>query len=167
MTDKPTSPIRPTDAEAIELAQGLIGDARFAALGVVDPDTAYPMVSRVAVAPDGAGGLFTLISDLSHHTRALTADPRCSVLVGEPGAKGDPLTHPRLTLIADAEFVARDAPAFAQMRDDYLAANPKAKLYIDFLDFRFARFIVVSAHLNGGFGKAYVLRPAELSRTAP
>lgn len=167
MTDGPKSPIRPTDADAIDLALRLIADARFAALGVMDPDSGYPMVSRVAVAPDGSGGLFTLISDLSHHTRALTNDPRCSVLVGEPGAKGDPLTHPRLTLLADAGFVGRDAAAFLGMRDVYLAANPKAKLYIDFLDFRFVRFDVVSAQLNGGFGKAYVLTPADLARATP
>ena len=53
---------------------------------------------RVAVATDAQGTPVTLVSDLSHHTRALRADPACSLLVGEPGEKGDPLTHPRLSL---------------------------------------------------------------------
>ncbi|MEO0992151.1 MAG: pyridoxamine 5-phosphate oxidase, partial [Pseudomonadota bacterium] len=92
----------------------------------------------------------------------LKACARCSLLVGEPGEKGDPLTHPRLTLIADARFVPHGDAAFRPLRDHYLTTHPKAKLYIDFADFSFALFDVTAAHLNGGFGKAYQLQPADL-----
>ena len=60
-----------------------------------------------ALATDETGTPLTLISDLSDHTRALKADPRCSILVGEPGPRGDPLTHPRMTLLCTARFTDR------------------------------------------------------------
>ena len=157
-----TPPIRPTDDEARALGRGLIDTATFGALGVRAPETGMPMVSRVAVATDAAGHPITLISDLSHHTRALRADPACSLLAGEPGGKGDPLTHPRITLQCQASFVDRGSDEHQGLRSRYLAHQPKAQLYIDFGDFRFVRLQVTAAYLNGGFGKAFVLTPNDL-----
>ncbi len=161
MSDKLT-PIRPTDAEAIALGRLLIADAAFGALGVIDPKTAAPLVTRIAVATLETGIPFSLISDLSNHTKALRENPACSLLVGEPKATGDPLTYPRLSLSCHAEFVARRTDDHAALRDRYLALRPKAKLYIDFADFNFAKFRVLSGNLNGGFGKAYELTAADL-----
>lgn len=157
-----TDPIRPTDDDARANAQHLLAEARFGALAVIDPDSAAPFVSRVALGTV-KGALVSLVSSLSQHTRALRADPRCSVLVGEPGPKGDPLTHARLTVQATAEFVERSDPAFDALRQSYLIDHPKAALYIDFTDFCFVRFLPSAAHLNGGFGKAYALTPADLA----
>ncbi|MBT0955922.1 pyridoxamine 5'-phosphate oxidase family protein [Alphaproteobacteria bacterium KMM 3653] len=150
------------DEDARSLAASLIQNARFAALGVIDPATAAPMVSRIAfgTAPDGTP--LSLISDLSHHSRALKENPACSLLVGEPGPKGDPLTHPRLTLQCTATFLRQGAAGHTEMRDHYLITHPKSQLYIDFTDFAFALFTVQAAHLNGGFGKAYTLTKADL-----
>lgn len=159
---KKIDPIRETDDEARALARELIDAARFGALGVRDPETGAPMVSRVAVATDPGGRPVSLVSDLSHHTVALKADPVCSLLVGEPAAKGDPLTHPRLTLQARARFLRHGADGHAELRARYLTQHPKAQLYIDFADFSFALLDVTEAHLNGGFGKAYRLTPADL-----
>lgn len=156
------SPIRPTDDDARKLARALIDDARFAALGVLDPASKMPMVTRVAMATTPVGAPVTLISDLSHHTSALVAEPKCSVLVGEPGTKGDPLTHPRLTLQCQASFIRHGAPGHSDLRAHYLTQQPKSKLYIDFADFSFAVFSVSAAYLNGGFGKAFVLTPEDL-----
>lgn len=155
------SPIRPTDHEARALARGLLSEARFAALGVISADNA-PMVTRVAFGLDEAGAPLTLVSDLSEHTKAMRANPICSLLVGEPGPKGDPLTHPRLTLSAKATFIDHNSDAYARLAAHYLRHQPKAKLYIGFADFAFVRFAVTSAHLNGGFGKAFHLTSADL-----
>lgn len=156
------NPIRETTEEARELGRGLIARARFGSIGVIDPESAMPMVTRVAIgqAPDGTP--LSLISDLSSHTAALKADPRCSLLIGEPEQKGDPLTHPRLTLQCHAHFIAHTDPAYKEMRGHYLTTHPKAKLYIDFTDFSFALFAIQDAYLNGGFGKAFRLTPADL-----
>ena len=114
------------------------------------------MVTRVATLWHDRAALI-LVSDLSSHTQALSDRPACSLLVGEPGPKGDPLTHPRLTLQCNAEPTDK-----ALLRDTWLAAHPKAKLYIDFADFRILQLSPVEAHLNGGFGKAFHLRPSDL-----
>lgn len=160
--DKPPAPIRPTDDAARHLGRTLIDGAVFGALAVLHPDTGLPHVTRIAVAPGPCGQPVTLISELSLHTRALLADPRASLLLGEPGPRGDPLTHPRITLLVVAEFLRNGTPDHAAMRSHYLRHQPKAKLYVDFADFAFARLRVQGAALNGGFGKAFDLTPADL-----
>lgn len=162
MTDSP-DPIRPTDDEARALARGLIAAARFGALGVIDPATGFPAVTRVALGPGPEGGLYTLVSGLSAHSRALRTDPRVSLLVGEPGPKGDPLTHPRLSLQAEAAALPPDDPRDAALRARWLADHPKAKLYIDLPDFFFVEFRLIAGALNGGFGRAFRLSAADLT----
>ena len=166
MADTPTpdapSPIRPTDAQARDLARGLILGAAHGALGVIDPATGDPHVTRVAVMGQADGSAVLFVSALSLHTRALRANPACSLLLGEPGAKGDPLTHPRLTLLARAAFVAPGSAEHAALRADWLTRHPKARIYADLPDFAFARLAPTGAHLNGGFGRAFVLTPADL-----
>jgi putative heme iron utilization protein len=153
--DRP-DPIRPTDDEARALARRLLAEARHGALGVTLPETRSPFVTRVAVGWDGTAAL-VLVSTLAQHTRALLADPACSLLVGEPGPKGDPLTHPRLTLQARAEPCDK-----APRREAWLAQHPKAALYYDFPDFLMLRLVPASAFLNGGFGRAFRLTPEDL-----
>ena len=149
-------PINPTDAEARALARQILRDARFGALAVTHPDSGFPYVSRVAMIWH-QGAIFTLISTLSTHTKALLADPRCAALLGEPADKGDPLTHPRMTLTATASETDK-----ATLKTAWLTAIPKARLYYDFADFRMVRLAIISADLNGGFGKAYRLAPEDL-----
>lgn len=153
--------IRDTDAEAIELAQKLIRTARYGALAVLDQGTGAPLASRVAVAADLDGAPLILVSALSQHTGALLADPRCSLLLGEPG-KGDPLAHPRISLACRAVRLERGTPAHAGAEQRYLSCHPKAKLYAGFADFSFFRLDPDGASLNGGFGKAYRLTRADL-----
>jgi putative heme iron utilization protein len=162
MSTESASPIRPTDDDARHLARDLITSARFAALGVIEPGTGSPLVTRVAFGTDPAGAPVTLISDLSLHTRALKARPEASLLVGEPAPKGDPLTHPRLTIQASASFLRHGAEGHADLAAHWLRDHPKSKLYIGFADFAFVRFTVIAAHLNGGFGRAFILTPADL-----
>jgi len=151
-----TNPIRPTDDEARVLARDLINGAHFGSFGVLCDGN--PMVTRIAVATDTDGCPITLVSDLSLHTRCLRTHPTASLLLGEPGPRGDPLTHPRLTLAVNATFVEKTPNRMAR----YLAHQPKAKLYIEFADFHFVRLTPIDAHLNGGFGKAFRLTGTDL-----
>ncbi|MBL1434616.1 MAG: pyridoxamine 5'-phosphate oxidase family protein [Rhodobacteraceae bacterium] len=148
------SNFRPVDDEARDIAQSLLLEARFGALGVMLEGA--PFVTRIALSADAE--IISLVSTLAQHTSALKANPRCSLLIGEPGAKGDPLTHPRLTLQADAQIIGRDE----NLRDSWLKTHPKAKLYIDFGDFGFVRFQVRAGFLNGGFGYACQLSAIDL-----
>ncbi|KQV30681.1 pyridoxamine 5'-phosphate oxidase [Rhizobium sp. Root1203] len=156
------SVLRETDGEARKLARTLLRSARYAAIAVLDPETGFPFASRVLLGTDIDGVPVILVSGLSAHTRALDADVRASLLTGEPG-KGDPLAYARLTTQCRAEPVDRDSVVHARIRGRFLNRHAKAKLYIDFPDFRFFRLVPQSASMNGGFGRAYVLEGADLA----
>lgn len=162
MATQRKSPINPTDQDARKLAQSLMANARTAALAVLHPDTGAPTVSRIAIGRDPDGIPMSLVSTLSFHTRALDHDARASLLMGETGTKGDPLTHPRVTLSVTAKFIDRATDDHQRLRTHWLGLQPKAKLYVDFADFCFVRFVVSEAALNGGFGQAYILMPVDL-----
>ena len=156
------SPVQKPNDEARVLARALLREARFAALSVRDPEDGWPAVSRIALAMMEDGRPMSLISDLSAHARALKASPECGLLVGEPKDKGDPLTHPRLSLKVRACFVRHGEAEYAPLAERYLEQRPKVKLYIGFGDFSIVVFSPVSALLNGGFGKAFALTPGDL-----
>jgi putative heme iron utilization protein len=151
--------LRPVDEAGRAAAKRLLRTARFAALATLTPEGG-PMATRVALATLIDGAPVFLTSDLSAHTAALSRDPRCALLVGEPG-KGDPLAHPRMTLYGRAERMAREADGDARRR--FLARHPKSALYADFGDFAFWRVAISGADFNGGFGKAHALAPDDLA----
>ena len=122
---KAASVIRPTDDEARGLARTLLRGARFGAIAVLEPETGHPFSSRVLIGMDIDGVPIMLASTLAAHTRAVLADPRCSLLVGEPG-KGDPLAWPRLTVLADAEQVKRDGESHSRIRARFLRRRRSA-----------------------------------------
>jgi heme iron utilization protein len=154
----------PADAETLAEALRFLG-AQHGALAYSDPD-GWPGISRIALGQDGAGLPVTLISALSQHHAGLAHSPACALMLGEPGAKGDPLTHPRLMIRATAAFVPRHSPDHAALREIWLQSHPKAKLYIDFADFSFVRLVPVSALFNGGFGRAFTLRADQIRHPA-
>lgn len=155
-------PIRPTDEEARALARRLLSQMRHAAMGTLDPATGTPLVTRIAVQIDDDGTPIALLSGLSSHSRALQADPRVGLLVTDAdAAKGDVMTHARLSILARAEQVPTDS----LRRDAWLARDPKARVYIDLPDFRFWRLVPESGLLNGGFGRAFHLTPADMLKT--
>lgn len=156
--------LRPVDDAARRQADDLLRLARHAALAALEPGTGAPLASRVSLACDLDGAPIFLISQLSAHFGALEADPRCSLLVGEPG-RGDPLAHPRMTVIGRAEKTEGDFRA--RLRARFLARHPKAALYADFGDFAFWRVEIERASLNAGFGKAYDLGAADLVSVQP
>ncbi len=159
------SPILPADDDARELARTLLAGARSAALAVITP-TGEPMATRVAFGLSPEGTPLTLVSDLAPHSAAMRANPAVSLLLGEPGERGDPLIHPRLTLQARAAFLSRNLPRHEEVAAHYLRSHPKARLYIGFADFSFVLFAVHRAHLNGGFGRAWTLCPSDLGLPA-
>jgi putative heme iron utilization protein len=160
MTGKKKDVLQPVDDAARRLARTLVRSARFAALGTLEPSDGSPAVSRVSFATAMDGAPVFLISGLSGHFGNLVADGRCSLLVGEPG-KGDPLAHPRMTLVGTAERLS-EGEQRAHIKSRYLSRHPKAALYADFADFAFWRFTIARASLNGGFGKAFALQASDI-----
>jgi putative heme iron utilization protein len=83
----------------------------------------------------------------------LERDARCSLLLSQ-GGKGDPLAHPRLTIIGRAERTEDE-----HVRGRFLRRHPKSELYAGFPDFSFWRIGAERAHLNGGFARAADFAP--------
>ncbi|MHB8886334.1 MAG: HugZ family pyridoxamine 5'-phosphate oxidase [Methylovirgula sp.] len=142
--------------DALGEAKSLLRTARAAALATLAMPSGHPFASlvNVATAPDGSPIL--LLSRLAAHTRHLDTDPRLSLLLYSAfnmPSGGDPLTHPRLTILGRAERVD-DSAQRQMLRARFLARHPKSSLYADFADFGFFRVAMETAHLNGGFGRA-------------
>src|SRR5215213_5532505 len=151
----------PADFVPAELAKTLLRTRRAGTLATLDRNTGHPFASLVNVATDVDGSPVILTSRLSTHTANLEADGRASVLLAETG-KGDPLAHPRLTVLGVLARVARDSADEARVRRRFLARHPKSELYAGFGDFSFWRMQVASAHLNGGFARAADLAAADV-----
>jgi putative heme iron utilization protein len=144
----PFAPLPENTFDGLALAKILLRATPAGALATLTRDAGYPFASLTSVATDCDGAPVLLISGLAHHTKNLRADARGSLLLAE-GGKGDPLAHPRLTV------VGRLAPTGdARARARFLRRHPKAALYADFPDFSFWRLEPEAAHLNGGFARA-------------
>src|SRR5580693_2376942 len=94
------------DFDPKSLAKSLLRATRAGALATIDRNTGHPFASLVNVATDSDGAPLILISRLSTHTANLEADGRASILLAAAG-KGDPLAHPRLTLLGSFTRVPR------------------------------------------------------------
>jgi hypothetical protein len=160
MTTRP-DPVQPADDDARDLSRHLLSLSH-AALSYLDAETGAPAISRISFGRAPDGGFLTLMSALAPHHAGLLAQPACAVLLGEPGTKGDPLTHPRLMMTARARHVAPDTDERSHLRTAWLAQHPKAKLYVDFTDFSFFRLLPMRAMLNAGFARAFRLEPQDL-----
>ncbi|MCV2448807.1 HugZ family protein [Paracoccus sp. DMF] len=151
-------PIRQTTDDARAMARALLAQARHASLGTLDPETGAPLVTRIALQTDADGAPLALLSGLAAHSRAIAADPRVGLMLVAEAAKGDAMTHARLSILGRA----LPAPADQARRALWLARDPKAKVYLDLPDFRFWRIEPVSGLLNAGFGQAFRLAPADM-----
>lgn len=155
--------IRPTDQAARDLARQILVQARHASLGTLDPATGTPLVTRIAMQSDADGAPLALLSGLAAHSRALAADPRAGLLLIMPSAKGDAMTHARLSVTGRAAPITMDSAR----RDLWLARDPKARVYIDLPDFRLWRIEPESGLLNAGFGQAFQLTAQDMLKPPP
>jgi putative heme iron utilization protein len=160
MTDATTGDPDPSAYDALAQAKELLRSVRAGALATLVPGNAFPFASlvNVATAPDGSPIL--LLSRLAAHTRHLASDPRLSLLLAQSGA-GDPLAHPRVTIMGRAECVI-DPDGRAALKARFLARHPESALYSDFGDFAFWRVAMEQAHFNGGFARAGNFKAASL-----
>ena len=135
--------------DPVALAAELMLEQAAGTLATIEDDTGYPMATLATIALDTDGAPLIFVSGLSAHTRNLIADARFSLLLARTG-KGDPLAHPRLTLLGRGEMTRSN-----EAKQRFITRNPKAKLYQDFPDFSLWRLVPERLHLNGGFAKAH------------
>jgi putative heme iron utilization protein len=112
-------------------------------------DPPWPFASLATYALDHDLSPILLLSGLSDHTRAMTAEPRVSLLVEATAGFENPQAGPRASLLCRA---ARD-PA-PHLRTRFLARHPAAELYAGLGDFAIWRLTPERVHFVGGFGRA-------------
>lgn len=110
----------------------------------------FPFGSLMPFALDTAGRPILLISNMAMHTQNLKADPRCSLLVAQVSADGEPLGAARATLVGNAEPVPDED--LALVRECYLARHENSRYWVDFSDFSFFRLQPIDLYYVGGFG---------------
>ncbi len=123
----------------------------------------FPFASVMPYGLDAGGSPTFLISSMAMHTQNLTADPRASLLVAQPGWTEDPLAGSRATLIGEV----RRLDDGAGVRDDYLARHPNARHWVEFDDFAFYRMTVVDLYYVAGFGAMGWVDAGEYGAAAP
>lgn len=149
----------PTRSERAEAVRRLLREARHGLLSTSGLEPAgYPYGSLVQLSSTIDGEPILLVSHLAQHTKNLTADPRCSVLVQE-AAEGDPLQGGRATLIGDARRLQGAEGEGARGR--FLERHPGAGMYFE-LGFQLWALRPVEARYIGGFGAALWIGGEEL-----
>jgi putative heme iron utilization protein len=154
--------VRQSGYDAAGEARQILRATRAGALGTLDRGHGFPLTTLVNVATDMDGAPILLTSRLSLHTGNMDHDGRVSLLLAQTG-KGDPLAHPRLTVIGRAVKVERSGEDGQRLRRRFLARHPKSELYADFPDFSFWRVEMAGGHMNGGFARAAELGAADLT----
>lgn len=154
------APPRADEAALLVQAKTILRTTGAGALATIDAQDGAPFASLVSVATESDGRLILLTSALSAHSRHMQNDPRVSILLAARG-KGDPLAHPRLTVMGRVERTHGELRAHARAR--FLQRHPKSALYADFPDFSFWLVAPVGAHFNGGFAKAAQFSASDLT----
>lgn len=96
------------------------------------------------------------LSQLALHTQHLLLDPHVSLYLSEPDhPEKNPLALRRMNLQGAAVTLAADAPAYAGIKERYLARFPKSAMMFGFADFSLWELQLQDAHLVLGFGQAY------------
>jgi heme iron utilization protein len=146
-------PVVPPAFDHAGLVRQLLTGATHATLATLTTDGS-PFASLVALGRDDDLCPIIITSHLSGHTGHMERDNRVSLLISDLG-KGDPLAHPRVTLVCRALQARPGEALYDHLRQCYLADNPKAQLYVDLPGFWFWRLVPGGVALNGGFGKAW------------
>jgi putative heme iron utilization protein len=140
-------------------ARCLLRAARSGCLATSAKGQPFASLVTPACMPDGS--LLLLLSGLAEHTRHLSADPRCSVMMSGVAESENPQTTPRVTVTGVAAVVADPA-----LKARYLAVHPYASLYADFGDFATWRITPAAGILVGGFARAFRLKAGDLAPAA-
>lgn len=96
------------------------------------------------------------LSRLALHTQHLLQDPQVSLFLSESDSpEKNPLALRRMNLQGSAVILGAGAPAYAGIKERYLARFPKSAMMFGFADFSLWELQLQDAHLVLGFGQAY------------
>jgi heme iron utilization protein len=140
-----------------EALRSLIQHHRQAALAVpaADPGAA-PIMAMIGYVPAlNCSALYTLLSGLSAHKRALLASGAGSLLIAEADdGSGDVMTRARVAIETSAKIIARDNPDWSALREHYLTILPDAAQLFALGDFDLIELRPIRGRYIAGFGRA-------------
>lgn len=142
----------------------LIRQQRWAALATVDAE-GQPLAAMVAYAfNEDFSAFYIHVSQLSQHTKHMLAQPRISLVIGEPDiGGGDPQTLPRVSIGGVVEVLQRDSEAYLRAKAKYLNRLPDSEQLFGFGDFILFQLIPESLRFVGGFAQAHSLSAKTLA----
>ena len=129
----------------------------------------FPIGSIVPFAVDGSGRPFILVASIAAHTRNIDADPRASLFISDPEAKGDPQSSWRASLLGEMRHVAVEGEEVdlpeeridrvtpeehAHLLARYVERVPAAESYVKVHNFSFYRMSTIERiRYIAGFGR--------------
>lgn len=102
--------------------------------------------------------LYLCISELSSHTPALRAAPRCSLLIHRDPSPSDPHSNHAITramIQCDAKFISRDEAELRGVTSQWRAKYAITDMLLGLSDFSFVELTPLSGTLILGFGRAF------------
>ncbi|MEO1133733.1 MAG: pyridoxamine 5'-phosphate oxidase family protein [Cyanobacteria bacterium J06639_1] len=132
-------------------AQALLRDANHAILSTLSVQIpGYPFGSVVPCALTRACEPILCISDLAEHAQNIKRDPRVALTAIAPNSAPETQSGARFTYVGDAKLVPEDQ--LDEVRSQFLALVPSARIYAGFGDFHFYTVSMVRGRYIGGFG---------------
>ena len=138
--------------------KSLLSTQTHGVLAVIDRETGIPYAAYVNFACASHDYPVFLISSLSRHVQALSANPQASLLVANLPEVGDVLTGERASFLG----LCSQVEASVDLEHAYLASHPYAAGYIGFADFSFWQLVPQLVHTVAGFGMIATLSAAEV-----
>ncbi len=124
----------------------------------------WPFGSLTPFALRADGTPVVLVSEIAQHTRNLRRDPRASLFVRDPAAKGDAQASWRVTILARARALATDDVELEEIHARYRERVPAASSYLETHDFTYFALEPVRVRAIGGFGAIGWFEPDAMLR---
>jgi len=144
----------------------MIRSSRVAGLGTLRDGA--PLVSMVAYLPeDDFSAFYIHVSQLAQHTQAMLASPHVGLMISEADdGRADPQTLARISILGEAEQMAKDDADYPKIQAQYISRFPKSAPLFGFGDFWVWKIVPRSARFVAGFAQAFNLTPDALKRVS-
>ncbi|MEO0853815.1 MAG: pyridoxamine 5'-phosphate oxidase family protein, partial [Cyanobacteria bacterium J06648_11] len=147
-------------------AQALLRDANYAILSTLSVQLpGYPFGSVVPCALTRAYEPILCISDLAEHAQNIKQDPRVALTAIAPNSAPETQSGGRFTYVGDAQLVPADR--LDDVRSQFLALVPSARVYAGFGDFHFYTLAMTRGRFIGGFGAIAWIEPEAFAMPDP
>lgn len=147
-------------------AQALLREANHAVLSTLSVQLpGYPFGSLVPGAVTRTCEPILCISDLAEHAQNIKQNPRVALTAIAPNSSPETQAGARFTYVGDAQLVP--AEQLDDVRSQFLALVPSARIYAGFGDFHFYTIAMTRGRYIGGFGAIGWVEPEPFSLPDP